>query len=119
MRKLLELQANQIEAVLAGHRILARVWGGIVTPRFVRFQLTTPLGTRVQQVTRLSEEIALALGAPSARVYRKDGAIQVELPREEPRPVRLLPLCARLPQVPELTAVLGVDEEGVPLLVRL
>jgi len=119
MRKLLELQAHQIEAVLAGHRILARVWGGIVTPRFVRFQLTTPLGTRVQQVTRLSEEIALALGSPSARVYRKDGAIQVELPREEQRSVRLLPLCARLPHVPELTAVLGLDEEGVPLLVRL
>lgn len=119
MRKLLELQANQIEAVLAGHRILARVWGGIVTPRFVRFQLTTPLGVRVQQVTRLSEEIALALGVPAARVYRKEGAIQVELPREEPHPVRLLPLCARLEEVPELTAVLGVDEEGVPLLVRL
>ena len=119
MRKLLELQANQIEAVLAGHRILARVWGGIVTPRFVRFQLTTPLGTRVQQVTRLSEEIALALGSPSARVYRKDGAIQVELPREQQRTVRLLPLCERLDHVPELTAVLGLDEEGTPLLVRM
>jgi len=105
--------------VLASHRILSRVWGGIVTPRFVRFQLTTPLGTRVQRVTRLSEEIALALGSRSARVYRKDGTIQVELPREEHRTVQLEPLCRRLDQVPELTAVLGLDEEGTPLLVRL
>ena len=119
MRKLLELQANQIEAVLASHRILARVWGGIVTPRFVRFQLTTPIGTRVNQVTRLSEEIAIALGSPSARVYRKDGAIQVELPCQQQRVVQLLPLCQRLDHVPELTAILGLDQEGTPLLVRL
>ena len=62
MRKMLELQSTQIEAVLASHRILARVWGGIVTPRFVRFQLTMPMGTRIQQVTRLADEIAMALG---------------------------------------------------------
>ena len=119
MRKLLEMQANQIEAVLASHRILGRVWGGIVTPRFIRFQLTTPLGTRVSQVTRLAEEIALALGAPSARIYRQDGTIQVELPRQRQHLVRLLPLCQRLSHVPEFTAILGLDEEGTPLLVRL
>ena len=119
MRQLLELQANQIEAVLASHRILARVWGGIVTPRFIRFQLTTPVGTRVSQVTRLGEEIALALGVPSARIYRKDGTIQVELPRSQQRVVRLLPICRRLNHVPGMTAVLGLDEEGVPLLMRL
>jgi S-DNA-T family DNA segregation ATPase FtsK/SpoIIIE len=33
--------------------------------------------------------------------------------------VRLLPLVARLREVPRQTAVLGLDEEGVPLLLRL
>jgi len=119
MRKVLDMQSRQIEAVLASHRILARVWGGIVTPRFVRFQLTTAMGIRVQQVTRLSEEIAMALGSRSARVYRKDGAIQVEVPREEHRVVRLATLSAGLGEVPEMTAILGLDDEGRPLLVRL
>ena len=119
MRKMLELQSTQIEAVLASHRILARVWGGIVTPRFVRFQLTTPMGTRIQRVTRLADEIAMALGSRSARVYRKDGAIQVEVPREEQRVVRLATVSEGLDEVPEMTAILGLDEEGRPLLVRL
>ena len=71
MRKTLELQANQIEAVLASHRILGRVWGGAVTPRFIRFQLTTPIGTRVQKITRLSEELAMALGSRSEQEHSK------------------------------------------------
>lgn len=119
MRRRLEWQADCIEAVLASHRVPAQVWGGQVSPRFIRFQLTTALGTRVSQVTRLSEEIALRLGAPSARVYRHNGAIQVEVPRTRPSGVRLWPLCRRLGAVPTCSALLGVDEEGTPLLLRL
>ena len=45
--------------------------------------------------------------------------MQVEVPREDGQTVRLLPLMARLREVPRQTAVLGLDEEGVPLLLRL
>ena len=45
--------------------------------------------------------------------------MQVEVPREDPRQVRFGPLCARLRQVPACTALLGLDEEGVPVLLRL
>jgi S-DNA-T family DNA segregation ATPase FtsK/SpoIIIE len=34
-------------------------------------------------------------------------------------PVRLLPLCRQLPDIPPCTAVLGLEEEGAPLLLRL
>jgi S-DNA-T family DNA segregation ATPase FtsK/SpoIIIE len=70
-------------------------------------------------VSDLSEEIALSLGVRSARVYRKQGAIQVEVPRDQSEPVRLLPLCQRIGEAPPVTAVLGLDEEGTPLLLRL
>jgi S-DNA-T family DNA segregation ATPase FtsK/SpoIIIE len=63
--------------------------------------------------------MAMALGSRSARVYRRDGTIQVELPRDTARIVRLLHLCEKLREVPEHTAVLGLDEDGTPLLVRL
>ena len=121
MRRRLDLQADRIEAVLASHQAPARVWGGVVTPRFIRFQLSTGLGVKVNKVAQLSEEIALSLGVRSARVYRQHGAIQVEVPLDRPQPVRLLPLCRRLSNgaIPPLTAVLGVDEEGAPLLLRL
>ena len=42
-KRTLEQQADRIEAVLARNRVAARVSGGIVTPRFVRFELITEL----------------------------------------------------------------------------
>ncbi len=124
MRRQLHFQADRIEMVLASHKVPARVTGGTVTPRLVRYHLSTPLGVKVRHVAGLSEEIAMSLGAASCRVYRQEGQVEVEVPREQGRVVRLLPLARRLAHegraaVPPATAVLGLDQEGVPLLVRL
>ncbi len=119
MQRRLEMEAAQIEAVLHSHKIAGRVWGGVVLPRVVRFQLTTAMGTRVRQVSNLAEEIAMALGVRSARVYRSGGSIHIEVPRERPGNVSLLPLCKRLARIPPLTAVLGIDDSGVPLLLKI
>jgi S-DNA-T family DNA segregation ATPase FtsK/SpoIIIE len=118
-RRTLEMQADTIEAVMARNKVAGRVKGGVVTPRFVQFQISTDVGAKVKQVTNLADEFALALGKREARVYRKDGAINVEIPRAEMEPIRLLPLCSRLATLPALAAVLGVEEDGTPLLVRL
>ncbi len=118
-RRTLEMKADQIEQVLARHRLPVQVRGGVVTPRFVQFQMQAPLGVKVSKVAALSEEIALALGCRTVRIYRQGGVINVEVPRESPAPVRLLQLCRRLGSPPSCTAVLGVDEAGAPLLLRL
>ncbi len=114
-----ELQAARIETVLGAHKVPARVWQATVTPRFVRFDITTALGTRLNKVSSLAEELAFALGARATRVYREGGVLHVEVPRDTARRVELLPLCRRLPAVPPYCAVLGVDEGGAPLLLRL
>jgi S-DNA-T family DNA segregation ATPase FtsK/SpoIIIE len=121
MRRTLHFQADRIELVLASHKVPARVTGGTVTPRLVRYQVSTPLGVKVKKVAGLAEEIALSLGASSCRVYREEGQVQVEVPRDEEQTVRLMALCRRLGRqaVPPVTAVLGLDQEGVPLLLRL
>jgi len=119
MRRLLEVQAERIEMVLASHKVPSQVCGGTVTPRFVRFELVPMVGTRVSRIKGLGEEIALSLGIPSCRVFRQNGKINVEIPREMPHTVGLLPLCRRLAEIPPCTAVLGLDEEGTPLLLRL
>ena len=133
MRRQLHFQADRIEMVLSSHKVPARVTGGTVTPRLVRFHLSTPLGVKVRQVSGLAEEIAMSLGAPSCRVYREQGQVEVEVPREQGQVVHLMALARRLaelsiPQpegrhgpgtVPPATAVLGLDHEGVPLLLRL
>ena len=118
-RRSLELQANQIEMVLASHRIPSRVVGGTVTPHTVRFQLATRMGTRLAKIKALSEEIALSLEAPSCRVVRHNGALNIEIPRAQPAKVRLLDLCRRLAYTPPCSPALGLDETGTPLLLNL
>ncbi|HFD40401.1 MAG TPA: DNA translocase FtsK, partial [Anaerolineae bacterium] len=88
MNRVLHFQADRIEQVLASHKVPARVPGGTVTPRLVRFRVAAPWGVKVQRVTSLNEEIALGLGVPSCRVYREEGQIQVEVPRREGQVVR-------------------------------
>jgi len=113
------MQAARIESVLGAHKVPARVWQATVTPRFVRFDVTTALGTRLNKVSNLAEELAFSLGARTTRVYREGGVLHIEVPRETPRGVELLGLCGKLSFVPPNCAVLGVDEGGVPLLLRI
>jgi S-DNA-T family DNA segregation ATPase FtsK/SpoIIIE len=115
----LEFQADCIEATLASHRVRSRVAGGTVTPRFVRFDLMPAPGTRIQRITALSEELALTLNAPTCRVFRRGGRVQVEVPREQPAKVHFGRICAKLCDVPFCSALLGLDEEGIPVLLRL
>ena len=126
MRKKLEFQANRIESALALHQVDARVTGGTVTPRWVRFQVLPAESAKIGKIKGLSEEMAAALEASSCRVSRRGAAVAIEVPRDDPRPVRLLPLYDQLtdhpsdqPSIPPTTAILGLAEDGAPLLIRL
>lgn len=119
MRRELNLQADMIEALLANHNVRARVWGGTVLPRTVRFSLTTTLDTKFKKLASLSDEIAMALNAESVRVYRQGKTIAVEVPREDAETVYLRDLLRKLPELPPFSSVVGIDQEGVPLVVRL
>ena len=119
LQDVLDQQANLIEHVMAAHKIPARVWGGVVTPRFVRYQLTTAADVRINKVLALQEEVAMILGVPDVRIYRKDGAVYVEAPRSRPGIVKLLAVHRSLRKRPPGSLILGVDEEGAPLLLQL
>lgn len=121
MRKKLEFQADRIEAVLSVHKVPARVTGGTVTPRWVRFQVLPAVGAKISKIKRLNEELAAALDAVDCRVSRRGAAIDVEIPRDDPGSVRLLPLLNQLQGdgIPPVTATLGLSEDGSPLLIRL
>jgi len=123
MNSKLEFQADRIEMVLAIHKVPARVTGGTVTPRWVNFQVTPAIGAKVSRIRRLSEELATALDVPTCRVSRHGGTVSLEVPRSDPRPVRLMPLFRQLDSeeqgIPPMTAILGLAEDGAPLLIRL
>jgi len=117
--QILNLQADQIEMVLQTHRVPGRVTGGTVTPRWIRYEISPALGSRVASIVKLSEELALRLGAGAVRVSRQGPLVHIEVPRADARPVNLLPLLSQLPDMPKQSAVLGLDDGGVPLLLRL
>jgi S-DNA-T family DNA segregation ATPase FtsK/SpoIIIE len=126
-QRLLNLQADKIEMLLAAHKAPARVWGGRLTPRTVQFHLAPAATTKLARLEALTEEVALALGVPAARLTRTNGTLSLEVPRADSRFVSLTELDARLRRDDGLrralgapgTAILGLDSEGVPLLLRL
>ena len=109
--------------MLSLHKVPARVTGGTVTPRWVRFQVLPAIGAKISKIKGLSEELAAALDASSCRVSRRGAVVAVEVPRDDPQPVRLLPLFRQLDggngNIPPMTAILGLAEDGAPLLIRL
>ncbi|HRV96826.1 MAG TPA: DNA translocase FtsK, partial [Anaerolineae bacterium] len=119
MRRVLEYQADQIEMVLTSHRVPGRVTGGVVTPRWISYRVFPEISTKVSKIVGLSEELALRLGAPRVRVSRQGAAVQVDVPREDAQVVRLVNLCRQVKEIPKQTAILGMDESGLPLLLRL
>lgn len=119
-QKDLELQSDRIEMVLANHKAPARVTGGVITPRVVQFHLAPAAGTRINKVQSLADELALALGVTNVRVSRRGGTVQLDVPRPDSGPVKLLSLMARLSKpLPPGTATLGLCDDGAPLLIRL
>ena len=119
MRSELDFQANQIEYVLACHRLSGRVEGGVVTPRTVSFRLIPSPGVKLRRFFDLSEELALTLGVSQCRILRQKNCLAVEVPRAQRVVVALPQLCDRLPRLSNCTAVLGVEHDGRPLLLHL
>jgi S-DNA-T family DNA segregation ATPase FtsK/SpoIIIE len=111
----LEYQANQIELLLASHRLPVRVTGGVVTPRWIHYQAVPEISARVSRIMALSEEIALHLAAPSVRITRRGPVLQIEVPRTDAQPVHLLQLSEQLSEIPRQSALLGLDEAGLRL----
>src|SRR5512143_4221656 len=111
-RRELEAKADAIEMVLHEHRAPARVTGGQVTPRWVQFLLQTNPGVKISRVESLSREIAVALGAPSARVTTQGNAVRIEVPRSDPHALKMFSLCARIAHArsPFGTEVLGLPD---------
>lgn len=119
LRLYLEEQADRVESVLAAHRAPGHVTGGTVGPRIIRFFLDPAPQIRVSTIRRLREDLALALRVPSLQVDRGQEGLVLAFPHPDPHPVKLLDLLSEVLPLPPSAAVLGMTEEGVPLLIRL
>lgn len=115
----LEVQSRQIETVLSEHRVSAHVAGGYVQPRTIRFDLASHLETGLDRLRHIKQDLLTALGVAEGELIQYGERWQLHVSRPEEPPVSLLDLLSLLSVIPPMTIVLGLDEEGNPVLVEL
>jgi S-DNA-T family DNA segregation ATPase FtsK/SpoIIIE len=74
---------------------------------------------RYKNVETLREDIALAMRVSTLHIARCQQGISLEFPNPNPRPVKLLPLLADVQPLAVATTLLGLNDEGRPLLANL
>ena len=126
MNRLLELQCNAIDQTLAVYKAPGRVVSGDVTPRWIRFKVLPSIGTKIGKIKGLEREICAALDVPTCRIAQRGAAVMIEIPRPKGHTVKMLALWKALTEVedPEdavspATVLLGIADDGAPLLLRL
>lgn len=108
----LEIQSRRIENVLSKHDVAARVAGGFVQPRWIRFDLAAHVGSSLDRLREIKQELLTALGASDGELAPHAGGWQLHVARTEDAPVSLLDLMTITPSLPPLTLLLGLDEHG-------
>ncbi len=108
----LEIQSRRIENVLSKHDLAARVAGGFVQPRWIRFDLAAHVGSSLDRLREIKQELLTALGASDGELAPHAGGWQLHVARTEDAPVSLLDLMTITPSLPPLTLLLGLDEHG-------
>ncbi|MCA9949220.1 MAG: hypothetical protein KDE48_06225 [Anaerolineales bacterium] len=112
----LHVQSHQIEQVFNHYHVPANVNGGLVKQDAVRFNLQTQLTSGIHRLRDLKNDLAKSLGIESVKLDQQGEQIQLEVERPYTPPVALLDLMALLKEVPPVTAVLGLAEDGRPVL---
>ncbi|MCB9444926.1 MAG: DUF87 domain-containing protein [Ardenticatenaceae bacterium] len=112
----LQLQSEQIERVFSQHQFSAQVAGGTVRSSLISFDLNSSLSQGWERLRGLTHELKSVLNVPEVRLSREDGQLKLYITRPESPPVALLDLLPLLPDLPPVTATLGLDENGRPVL---
>lgn len=116
LRHQLELQSRQIEKVFSHHQLPAQVAGGQVQSRQIRFDLHAQIEAGVELLRKLKQDLLAVLGAT---LIHDEGGWSINVSRSDDVPVALLDIMPLLKEVPPVTAVLGLVEDGSPLLTGL
>jgi S-DNA-T family DNA segregation ATPase FtsK/SpoIIIE len=118
----IETAAAKLENALASFKVSAQVVGAQVGAAVTLFELDVPVGTRLNKVTQLSQEIAAALRAKSVRIIAPipgKSTIGIEVPNTRRRVVRLSELIRQEAYDKTKMALplfLGMDAEGTPVV---
>jgi DNA segregation ATPase FtsK/SpoIIIE-like protein len=119
------LRTRVIEETLSAFNVRARVVGSHTGPSITQFDVQPERGTRVQRVTALQNDLALALAARSIRIQAPvpgHPVIGIEIPNAKTSVVTLREVlesdvCAKMRS--PLKIALGKDVSGVPVMADL
>jgi S-DNA-T family DNA segregation ATPase FtsK/SpoIIIE len=124
-RKELDAAALRLEEVLRTFKIDGRITGRTVGPTVTQFEYEPAAGVKVRQIASLSDDLALAMRAPSIRIVAPipgKGAVGIEVPNA----TREMVVFRELVDSPEfdsakaaLPIALGKDLEGKPVIADL
>lgn len=110
----LSATASRLQETLEDFGIDAEVKGWIAGPTVTLFKIELPSGVRVNRVTALNDDIALALAAPGVRIFAPipgTNYVGIEVPNASRQTVLLSEVLADAPEGP-LQIAIGKDVEG-------
>jgi S-DNA-T family DNA segregation ATPase FtsK/SpoIIIE len=124
-RENLIANSRTLEKKLADFGVEGKVTEVKPGPVITMYELEPAPGVKINKITNLSDDLALALRAPSIRIIAPipgKGAIGIEIPNQEREPVRLrdvLDHTAFKDSPCRLPIALGVDIVGAPVIADL
>jgi S-DNA-T family DNA segregation ATPase FtsK/SpoIIIE len=121
----LQLQEKLLNQALQDFNVGARVVNVTQGPSVTRFEVQPEPGVKVNKITNLSDDIKLSLAAKDIRIEAPipgKHTIGIEVPNQKSRPVQINEIINSQvfqESVSPLTAVLGLDISGKPIVTDL
>jgi DNA segregation ATPase FtsK/SpoIIIE-like protein len=118
LKRRLEIQARQLERAYTRAGLMIEVTGGKVTPDTVSYDLRGRLATSFQHLRAVTGEIGRGLGLPRLLLAGDESEPQVQVASSNPASATLLDLVSRKTELPPATAILGIAEDGRPVVME-
>ncbi|CRK84442.1 DNA translocase FtsK [Neobacillus massiliamazoniensis] len=121
----LQLQEKLLNQALQDFNVGARVVNVTQGPSVTRFEVQPEPGVKVNKITNLSDDIKLSLAAKDIRIEAPipgKHTIGIEVPNQKSRPVQINEIINSQvfqESASPLTAVLGLDISGMPIVTDL
>lgn len=121
----LSVQETQLNVTLQNFNVGAKVVNVTQGPAVTRFEVQPEPGVKVNKITNLSDDIKLSLAARDIRIEAPipgKHTIGIEVPNQVSRPVTISEIINTsifTDQSSPLTAVLGLDISGAPIVTDL
>jgi len=115
----LDAQADKIDAVLDRNNIVGRCVGGTLTHRKLMLEIALQPGTSFARVQACAPHFARVLGGAALRIEKGNGGVLIIKDIVDSRLLLSSILQQYAESLPRFTAILGLDAEDAPLMLRI